>query len=93
MPTPKPQESNGRVCPGPGTNLTQEEGLAKFQAYYLCDLIEAGAWRGGATIFMRAILKTYGVTNRTVWVAEHKYCGQHGGGANYVEGPPLTSTA
>src|ERR1700759_144551 len=34
------------------------------------DLIETGVWRGGATIFMRAILKVYGVTDRTVWVAD-----------------------
>ncbi|MGB3682771.1 MAG: TylF/MycF family methyltransferase, partial [Rubrobacteraceae bacterium] len=34
------------------------------------DLIETGVWRGGGTIFMRAILKAYGVTDRTVWVAD-----------------------
>jgi len=34
------------------------------------DLIEAGVWRGGATIFMRGILKAYGVTDRRVWVAD-----------------------
>jgi O-methyltransferase len=34
------------------------------------DLIETGVWRGGATIFMRAALKAYGVTDRTVWVAD-----------------------
>lgn len=34
------------------------------------DLIECGAWRGGATILMRAVLKAHGVTNRTVWVAD-----------------------
>src|SRR2546426_7138312 len=34
------------------------------------DLIETGVWRGGATIFMRAILKVRGVTDRTVWVAD-----------------------
>lgn len=34
------------------------------------DFIETGAWRGGATILMRAILKCYGVTNRVVWVAD-----------------------
>jgi cephalosporin hydroxylase len=34
------------------------------------DLVETGVWRGGATIFMRAILKAYGVTNRRVWVAD-----------------------
>lgn len=34
------------------------------------DLIEAGVWRGGATIFMRAILKAYRVNDRNVWVAD-----------------------
>ena len=34
------------------------------------DLIETGVWRGGASIFMRAVLKVYGDTTRTVWVAD-----------------------
>jgi Macrocin-O-methyltransferase (TylF) len=34
------------------------------------DLIETGVWRGGATIFMRAVLKAHGVTDRCVWVAD-----------------------
>jgi hypothetical protein len=34
------------------------------------DLIETGVWRGGATIFMRAILKAFNVTDRCVWVAD-----------------------
>jgi len=34
------------------------------------DLIETGVWRGGACIFMRAILKAYGVADRRVWVAD-----------------------
>ena len=34
------------------------------------DLIETGVWRGGASIFMRAVLKAYGVTDRVVWVAD-----------------------
>lgn len=34
------------------------------------DLIETGVWRGGATIFMRAVLQRHGVTDRTVWVAD-----------------------
>ena len=34
------------------------------------DFIETEVWRGGATIFMRAMLKARGVTDRTVWVAE-----------------------
>jgi hypothetical protein len=34
------------------------------------DFIETGVWRGGATIFMRAVLKAHGITDRTVWVAD-----------------------
>nr|BAF98627.1 putative methyl transferase [Streptomyces argenteolus] len=34
------------------------------------DLIETGVARGGATIFMRGILKAYGVADRKVWVAD-----------------------
>jgi O-methyltransferase len=34
------------------------------------DLIETGVWRGGATIFMRGVLKAYGETERTVWAAD-----------------------
>ena len=34
------------------------------------DLIETGVWRGGATIFMRAILEAYGDATRKVWVAD-----------------------
>ncbi|MFD0417085.1 TylF/MycF family methyltransferase [Streptomyces sp. NPDC127108] len=34
------------------------------------DLIETGVWRGGATIFMRAVLKAYDIKDRTVWVAD-----------------------
>jgi Macrocin-O-methyltransferase (TylF) len=34
------------------------------------DLIEAGTWRGGAAILMRATLDALGATDRTVWVAD-----------------------
>lgn len=34
------------------------------------DLMEAGTWRGGAAILLRAILKAYGVTDRSVWIAD-----------------------
>jgi hypothetical protein len=34
------------------------------------DLLEAGVWRGGVAIFMRAILEAYGVTDRHVVVAD-----------------------
>jgi hypothetical protein len=34
------------------------------------DFIETGVWRGGACIFMRGVLKAYGVEDRVVWVAD-----------------------
>ncbi len=34
------------------------------------DLIETGVWRGGATIFMRAILKVHSIADRNIWVAD-----------------------
>lgn len=34
------------------------------------DFIETGVWRGGATIFMRGILKVLDVKDRKVWVAD-----------------------
>jgi O-methyltransferase len=34
------------------------------------DLIETGVWRGGACIFMRAVLKAWAELDRTVWVAD-----------------------
>ena len=34
------------------------------------DLIETGVWRGGATIFMRALLKLSGTNDRIVWAAD-----------------------
>jgi O-methyltransferase len=34
------------------------------------DVIETGVWRGGATIFMRAVLDANGASDRVVWVAD-----------------------
>ena len=34
------------------------------------DLIEAGVWRGGTTILMRAVLAAWGDRGRRVWVAD-----------------------
>jgi hypothetical protein len=34
------------------------------------DLIETGVWRGGASIFMRGVLKAHGALDRLVWVAD-----------------------
>lgn len=56
-------------------------GLKRLDSLQLCietvinenvegDLIEAGVWRGGACIFMRAVLAAYGIENRRVFVAD-----------------------
>jgi 2-polyprenyl-3-methyl-5-hydroxy-6-metoxy-1,4-benzoquinol methylase len=34
------------------------------------DFLEAGVWRGGASIFMRALLFAFGEPDRNVWVAD-----------------------
>ncbi|HVM40723.1 MAG TPA: TylF/MycF/NovP-related O-methyltransferase, partial [Acidimicrobiia bacterium] len=34
------------------------------------DVVETGVWRGGATIFMRAVLAAWGDEERCVWVAD-----------------------
>jgi O-methyltransferase len=34
------------------------------------DVLEAGVWRGGAGILMRAVLAAHGDTDRTVWLAD-----------------------
>ena len=34
------------------------------------DLIEAGVWRGGGSIFMRAVLAAHRIDDRRVWVAD-----------------------
>ena len=34
------------------------------------DLVEAGVWRGGAAIFMRAVLAAHGLSDRSVWLAD-----------------------
>jgi O-methyltransferase len=34
------------------------------------DLIEAGVWRGGAAVFMRAVMEAQGDASRLVWVAD-----------------------
>lgn len=34
------------------------------------DFIETGVWRGGACIYLRAILEAYGVKSRRIWAAD-----------------------
>jgi len=38
------------------------------------DLVEAGVWRGGGSIFMRGVLEAFGDTERSVWVCD-SFCG------------------
>lgn len=68
----------GRDWPGFAYTMIGHRRLANIQACIESvldnkvpgDFIEAGVWRGGATIFMRAVLRCYGITDRTVWVAD-----------------------
>ncbi len=72
--------AEGRDWPPPPTAHTMV-GLKRLENLRQCvenvlannipgDFIETGVWRGGAAIFMRAVLKVYGVKDRLVWVAD-----------------------
>jgi O-methyltransferase len=52
------------------------------------DLIEAGAWRGGASILMRATLDSLGASERTVWVAD-SFAGFPAGADGTADGDDL----
>lgn len=68
----------GRDWPRQGKTMVGSKALDNIQSCVEAvlhqkipgDLLEAGVWRGGACILMRAILKAHGVTNRRVWVAD-----------------------
>lgn len=53
-----------------GLSNVQECVLECLQRGIPGDLMEAGVWRGGCAIFMRALLHVYGDTERKVWVAD-----------------------
>ncbi len=68
----------GRDCPSQAHSMI---GLRRMDNIQFCfervladnvpgDLIETGVWKGGATIFMRALLKAHQVRDRLVWVAD-----------------------
>jgi O-methyltransferase len=68
----------GRDWPAVGLTMI---GMKRLNALQQCaeevlaknvpgDFVEAGTWRGGAAIFLRAVLKANGVKDRTVWVAD-----------------------
>ena len=74
---PEPVEA-GRVRPLSGETMV---GRARLDNLQQCiehvvgegvpgNLIETGVWRGGASIFMRGVLRALGVTDRRVWVAD-----------------------
>lgn len=74
----KEQREEGTVWPGYAHSMI---GLKRFDNLQFCvetvirdgiegDLIETGVWRGGACIFMRAVLAAHGVENRKVYVAD-----------------------
>ena len=68
----------GRDWPASGETMA---GLARINSLRECvtrvlaegvpgDLLEAGTWRGGSAILMRAVLEARGDTDRRVWVAD-----------------------
>jgi O-methyltransferase len=72
------KREEGRDWPGTGETMI---GRARLDNLEQCvtsvltdgvpgDLIEAGVWRGGAAILMRAILRVHDVSDRTVWLAD-----------------------
>ncbi|MGA9779976.1 MAG: TylF/MycF family methyltransferase [Limisphaerales bacterium] len=76
--TPPEQRAEGRDLPLLAQTMA---GLKRLDNLQFCvetvladnvpgDLIETGVWRGGCSIFMKAILAAHGVTNRTIWVAD-----------------------
>jgi O-methyltransferase len=78
MPVSQEQRDNGAVQPLYGETMIGTKRLANIKACAETifrdniegDFIETGVWRGGACIFMRAILAAYGVTDRKVYVAD-----------------------
>jgi Macrocin-O-methyltransferase (TylF) len=71
-------EENGKIWPSHAYTMI---GIKRLDNLRFCmedvlardvpgDFIETGVWRGGAVIFMRALLKAQAVTDRTVWVAD-----------------------
>lgn len=68
----------GRDCPRYADTMI---GLERLENIEYCfneiisnnvpgDFLETGVWRGGATIFMKALLKSENIDDRNVWVAD-----------------------
>jgi O-methyltransferase len=78
QPFDAPRRADGKDWPAEADTMV---GLKRLDNLQFCvtealranvpgDLIETGVWRGGASIFMRAVLKAYGDRTRLVWVAD-----------------------
>jgi O-methyltransferase len=72
------QREEGKIWPGYADTMI---GLKRLDNLQFCvetviregvegDLIETGVWKGGACIFMRAILAAYSIENRKVYLAD-----------------------
>jgi O-methyltransferase len=72
------QRVEGRLWPGYADSMIGLKRLANLQDCIETvlgegvagDLIETGVWRGGACIFMRAVLAAYGIEDRRIFVAD-----------------------
>jgi len=72
------EKSEGHVWPGYAETMIGLRRLDNLQECIVSvldedikgDLIETGVWRGGACIFMRAVLAAHGVADRRVFVAD-----------------------
>ncbi len=73
-----PARADGTDWPAHGFSMVGQARMDNLQACVEAaiernipgDFLEAGVWRGGSTILMRALLKTNGIGDRTVWVAD-----------------------
>jgi O-methyltransferase len=72
------QRAEGRIWPGYADTMV---GVKRLNNLQFCiervikeeiegDLIETGVWRGGSSIFMRAVLAAYRIEDRKVFVAD-----------------------
>jgi O-methyltransferase len=72
------KRTNGRDWPSQATTMIGKKRLDNLRYCVETvltddvpgDCIETGVWRGGASIFMRAILKAHGDQTRNVWCAD-----------------------
>jgi len=78
VPVDVPDRIAGRDWPAGGLTMVGEKRLDNVRyciervlaADVPGDFIETGVWRGGTSMFMRAVLKAHAVTNRVVYVAD-----------------------